>query len=494
MRVIIIAIGSRGDVEPFCALTKELLLAQQNVSEGTGDISSQSSSSSSSNSVDFIVQSNWSCLVECSFRSIGSKEATQNKLRIHKLPFTNSDFYHVSQNQQQKEEQRHEDPRMSSVATYADTISELVLPCWKQISNIVIDDAFYLDDETILVACNGFARQLAIFVSKIHHLPLVLLNLQPSVPNNIYPNYRVSVPNFIDAITDSTANKKSEDNDYEETYWRLEYALEEHFLKDSLVELYEQPVNGVVKPCSWLELQDILRGKVPHHFITIVTAYSDHLIPSLPEIIDVGPMADSYLPINFNRKYWDDLFERTFLKNGQADDDERPICIGFGSMRFSNYSVLIEALQKLNKLAILVGGPPDVASKSDSLHRIPNTIPYPWLLRKCSMMLCHGGAGVVNACLRAGIPCWVCPTMGDQFAFAKLVEAKGFGVQCCANLKNLKADDIVSTFPKVLECQENCDRLQEHIVRQEEEQGSGPQKLVKFLRDVVFEESLSPTS
>jgi UDP:flavonoid glycosyltransferase YjiC (YdhE family) len=44
------------------------------------------------------------------------------------------------------------------------------------------------------------------------------------------------------------------------------------------------------------------------------------------------------------------------------------------------------------------------------------------------MMLCHGGAGVVHATLlRAAIPLVISLLMGDQFFFAKLVQAKNIG-------------------------------------------------------------------
>ena len=50
---------------------------------------------------------------------------------------------------------------------------------------------------------------------------------------------------------------------------------------------------------------------------------------------------------------------------------------------------------------------------------------------------------MVNATLRAGIPCIVSPFMGDQFFYAKLLEAKKLGVQAGANLGSLTKEDLV---------------------------------------------------
>ena len=42
-------------------------------------------------------------------------------------------------------------------------------------------------------------------------------------------------------------------------------------------------------------------------------------------------------------------------------------------------------------------------------------------------MFSHGGAGVLHSTLRAGVPAIVAPLVGDQFVFAKLIEARDLG-------------------------------------------------------------------
>ena len=67
------------------------------------------------------------------------------------------------------------------------------------------------------------------------------------------------------------------------------------------------------------------------------------------------------------------------------------------------------------------------------------------------MMLCHGGAGVFHATLRAGIPCIISPLIGDQFAHAKLVTAKKLGCQAGALLTNITQEDIENALRTILE-------------------------------------------
>ena len=40
--------------------------------------------------------------------------------------------------------------------------------------------------------------------------------------------------------------------------------------------------------------------------------------------------------------------------------------------------------------------------------------PHEWLLPRCGVMVHHGGAGTLSACLRAGVPSVVCSVYGDQ--------------------------------------------------------------------------------
>jgi UDP-N-acetylglucosamine:LPS N-acetylglucosamine transferase len=74
---------------------------------------------------------------------------------------------------------------------------------------------------------------------------------------------------------------------------------------------------------------------------------------------------------------------------------------------------------------------------------------FAWLLPKCSVVVCHGGAGVINSILCAGIPLVISPPlMGDQFTFAKLLEAKGLGSQARQYLNTM----FKSSLEKTMKC------------------------------------------
>ena len=226
-----------------------------------------------------------------------------------------------------------------------------------------------------------------------------------------------------------------------------------------------------------------------------MNAYSNHLIPKLqgtkrvgPNVYDVGPLADHYLPPNFQAPSSLVQFLDSCL--------QPPICVGFGSMPFSKVQVILQALEILNRRAILVGNAlsipasyPNVTKEGDFRAYHVSSIPYSFLLPKCSMMLCHGGAGVVQACLYAGIPCLVSPIMGDQFAFAALLQAKQLGVQCGTKLSKLTSQDVVTAVQRT----QSSDRLILAKCQQvgKELQTSASRYSVKALADLLEQHRIS---
>ncbi|ODQ56617.1 UDP-Glycosyltransferase/glycogen phosphorylase [Saitoella complicata NRRL Y-17804] len=77
----------------------------------------------------------------------------------------------------------------------------------------------------------------------------------------------------------------------------------------------------------------------------------------------------------------------------------------------------------------------------DSMHQIESA-PHDWLFPRVDVAVHHGGSGTTGASLRAGIPTVIKPFFGDQFFFANRVEDLGVGI----GLKKLN----VTQFTKAL--------------------------------------------
>jgi UDP:flavonoid glycosyltransferase YjiC (YdhE family) len=453
MRVIILSVGTRGDVEPFCALARHLI--QQNQKQ--------------SYRVDFFVQTNLIHIASHLEQCCTSNEMATSLIKIHALPFTNQDFYSaVAANETSTPSIETQDPRMKSVAQVSAIISHLVLPCYDQVEKVLLtpfqnpetDDTNNSNsvsaDPKSMIVTSFLARPLAFLLAKVHGTRAIVINLQPTVPNSMFPSYRVSVNDFVRAImklelenatplSNSCCNAENCNEDYAETYWRIEKALECTFLADRMETIYNEKAiryhgnhsSASRRYYSWEELQKILSGQ--NDRFVLVNAYSNFLVPSLANefsinVHDVGPLADAYLPPGEPSTSLVEFLDNTTF-------DRRPICVGFGSMKFSRSRTLLEALESIKQPAVLVGSSLrnfNLEKDQDPNQKLQDflkfhiycasNVPYAWLLPRCSMMICHGGAGVVHACLRAGIPCVVLPVMGDQFAWGALLEAKGLGV------------------------------------------------------------------
>ena len=169
-----------------------------------------------------------------------------------------------------------------------------------------------------------------------------------------------------------------------------------------------------------------------------------------PHVHNVGPLADQWMP----RDWHPPVDLRSFLDKG----GEPPICVGFGSMPCERAQVVLEVVERLGTRAVLVGDAlrqADVTRWARENVCFVSSAPYAWLLPRCSVMLCHGGAGMVHATLRAGVPLVVCPLLGDQFFWAALLEAKGLGA-AVAGLTSFTAPELEAAVRAAWGCAAQC--------------------------------------
>jgi UDP:flavonoid glycosyltransferase YjiC (YdhE family) len=116
-----------------------------------------------------------------------------------------------------------------------------------------------------------------------------------------------------------------------------------------------------------------------------------------------------------------------FLAAGEA-----PIYVGFGSVVAEDPAALTRtifaALERSGARGIvsqgwahLAGGtpPPNVYVIGDC--------PHDWLFPRCRAVCHHGGAGTTSAGLRAGLPTVIVPFFGDQFFWGRVVADAGAG-------------------------------------------------------------------
>lgn len=415
MRFLLITVGSRGDAEPFCSLASELACCEHKV--------------------DLFLQKDAQHLAP-------TGPATERNVTVHDLPFSSQDFYKFLTNPSHGSD--HPNPRVKFVGVIADVIAELLLPN--------ASDVAVVAERSDAVVASSLARPLAIALGEKYRVPINLVQLQPMVPTGTFPHYS-NTDKCVDAIMGRCEETEDEKEKNATTYWELE-RFQFEFLEDRLSMTYGDLGLSLVPKFS--RYQEILSGSSKGFFV--MNAFSLEVVPVCekngPNILDVGPLADGYVPHGWSPQQ--DLI--AFFESCKKP----PICVGYGSMPLDRGGVVLEALQSLGEKAVIVGSHEYYQSDSEwvarNVHFIPSA-PYAWLLPKCSMMLSHGGAGVVNATLRAGIPAIISPLMGDQFFWATLLQEKRLGVLAGSSLNDITEDALVRAIEKGVKYKESCQQL-----------------------------------
>ncbi|GMH97452.1 hypothetical protein TrST_g12668 [Triparma strigata] len=116
-----------------------------------------------------------------------------------------------------------------------------------------------------------------------------------------------------------------------------------------------------------------------------------------------------------------------------ADVQNPPIFVGFGSMVIEDPGALaatIAAAAKATNTRIVLQSSWSKLAVDDDDSKLIFCIgncPHDWLFTRMAGVVHHGGAGTVAAGLRASKPTLVCPFFGDQFFWGEVVNRAGVG-------------------------------------------------------------------
>lgn len=134
-----------------------------------------------------------------------------------------------------------------------------------------------------------------------------------------------------------------------------------------------------------------------------------------------------------------------FLAAGEA-----PIYVGFGSVVVEDPAalrrIIFDALEKAGARGIVSDGWAHLAGEAPP----PNVFligdaPHDWLFARCLAVCHHGGAGTTAAGLRAGLPTVVVPFFGDQFFWGRVVADAGAGPEPIP-IDRLDRDTLAGAF------------------------------------------------
>jgi len=244
-----------------------------------------------------------------------------------------------------------------------------------------------------------------------------------------------------------------------------------------LVNKFRQKTLGLEPVSSLWAPGALYRMKVPYTYM-----WSQELIPK-PK--DWGPEIDIsgfvFLDLASDFKPPEDL--QNFLDNG-----EPPVYIGFGSIVVDDpekfTKLIFDAVKKAGVRALVSKGWGGLGGGDvpDNIHLLGNT-PHDWLFPKCSAVVHHGGAGTTAIGLKCGKPTMIVPFFGDQPFWGAMVAGKNAGAHQSIPYKNLNVERLAEGIKQCLtqEAKDNTARIAESIERE----GDGAENAVKS-----FERSL----
>lgn len=100
------------------------------------------------------------------------------------------------------------------------------------------------------------------------------------------------------------------------------------------------------------------------------------------------------------------------------------------------YGIFIKYCEE-KKISLIIGkGWSTTNIKSSKNVFVTGEVPYDFLLRYVNLMVHHGGAGTVSSCAHSGVPMLVVPFFGDQYFWGKQVQDLGIGCAISYNEAN----------------------------------------------------------
>ena len=163
------------------------------------------------------------------------------------------------------------------------------------------------------------------------------------------------------------------------------------------------------------------------------------------------------------------------------DAGEPPVYIGFGSIVVDDpdkfTTLIFEAVKKAGVRALVSkgwGGLGDDDNTPDNIYMLENT-PHDWLFPKVKAVVHHGGAGTTAIGLKCGKPTMIVPFFGDQQFWGSMIGEAGAGAKPVP-YKELTADKLADGIQQLLtnEAEIAADKIAKSI----EAEGDGAKNAV----------------
>lgn len=162
--------------------------------------------------------------------------------------------------------------------------------------------------------------------------------------------------------------------------------------------------------------------------LPVIHGYSDIITPSPHDWADRASVTGFwFLPAPTNWQPSSELVQ--FLADGEPPILVSFGSMMFGHDGATLTATINHALQQTHQRGLIFRGWGDIGQTCESGSIVAiDSVPHDWLVPQVSMVVHHGGAGITTTALRCGVPAIVVPFFGDQLLWARRVCELGAGV------------------------------------------------------------------
>ena len=182
------------------------------------------------------------------------------------------------------------------------------------------------------------------------------------------------------------------------------------------------------------------------------------------------------------------------------DADNAPICIGWGSMTATKShkevtSLAIKTLKRLGARGIIIGeqlsedhlDDPDLLDYATCGKVLfVRHAPHQYLFPRCAAVIHHGGSGTLAATMAAGVPSIVTPMLEEQYHNARQLQTSGAGI-AMPNFTGTSSLDLAIALRKILvepSFGKNAKRMA-HVMKRQDGAGMVVAIVEKFTKEQV---------
>ena len=364
MRITIVTIGTRGDVQPYIALALGLQAAGHRVTINT----------------------------HVTFRTF---------VENHGIAFAPlaGDIRAILQGEAGRQLMAEANPLRA-----IRRLQELAAPIIRQVTADIL--AATRGCDLILGSTLGYLN--AVTAAEVHHIPLILAALQPFTPTSAYP-----IPLFAAWPAQRPFAGAFHRLSYHATYRALQLVMA------GMGNQARRALTGL-PPLRYADVfGDLIHARRP-----VIYGFSEHLVPR-PDDYAANVVATGFWFLDQADGWQPPAALLDFLSAGATPVYVGFGSFGDGDPATMARAV-VDGLRQAGRRGLLLAGWQGLqAERPGDDILVIDSAPHDWLFGQMAMVVHHGGAGTAAAALRAGVPQLVVPFSADQPFWADRVHRAG---------------------------------------------------------------------